>query len=291
MRTNELRLLRTCRIPSDSRLAVPIVERLFTRNITEAINEDTFVTTISISNEDLLECAQMDTVEDVKDHLSQISNPDHAQISARYFKTGPGEYGEGDLFRGVRVPVLRSLARSLKHLEIDHIELLLRSEYHEDRLLSLILMVNLFKAGAADKQRRLYRLYLANTRYINNWDLVDTSAEHIVGGYLSERARTSLYLLAESRDLWKRRISIMSTFYFIKNRDYSDALKICQYLIDDTEDLIHKACGWMLREIGNRDLAVEEAFLDEHATRLPRTMLRYAIEKFTVPQRQHYMKR
>jgi len=249
------------------------------------------MTIVFISMRELLECAQMEKVEDVKHQLSLLSNSDHAKISARFFKTGPGEYGEGDIFRGVRVPVLRTLARSLRHLEIDDIELLLQSPYHEDRLLSLILMVNLFKTGAAAEQRRLYRVYLANTRYINNWDLVDASAEHIVGGYLRERDRTPLYRLAESPNLWKRRISIMSTFHFIKNRDYSDALKICHLLIGDTEDLIHKACGWMLREIGNRKLAAEEAFLDEHALMLPRTMLRYAIEKFTVARRKHYMKK
>ena len=167
---------------------------------------------------------------------------------------------------------------------------MLYSTFHEERLLSLIIFTQKYQKGTPDEQTEIYRIYLNHTRHINNWDLVDTSAEHIVGAYLRKRSRKPLYDLALSKDLWERRISIMSTFHFIKNDEFDEALKIAGMLIADTEDLIHKAVGWMLREVGKRDRNAEELFLRKHYQCMPRTMLRYAIEKFPEDLRQQYLR-
>ncbi len=233
----------------------------------------------------------MDAVAHIQLQLSQLSNPEHAKISSRFFKTGPGEYGEGDVFRGIRVPVIRKLARSLKDTSETDVERLLSSTFHEDRLLALVLMVNRYKKATPAGRRALYQSYLRNTCHINNWDLVDASAEHIVGAYLYGRDRDRLYKLAASKNLWERRVGIMATFHFVRQGDFADTLALCEHLMGDSEDLIHKACGWMLREVGNRERTVEEDFLDSHATSLPRTMLRYAIERFSKERRHHYMQR
>ncbi len=213
-----------------------------------------------------------------------------ARHSQKFFKTGKGEYGEGDRFLGIRVPVLRKLAREYKYLSLTDTSRLLTSEFHEERLLSLLILVSLFARGTQKEKHSVYKVFLGNTRFINNWDLVDSSAQHIVGAYLLTRNRDPIYRLAGSKILWERRISIMSTFHFIKSNQFDDTLNLAIILKHDPEDLIHKAVGWMLREIGNRDLAIEERFLIQHFQDMPRTMLRYAIEKFPEQKRMAYMK-
>ena len=226
---------------------------------------------------------------DVQDALRDIADPEIAEHSQRFFKTGKGEYGEGDKFLGIRVPKVRRIAKQFKQLSLVETEKLLHSDYHEERLCALIILVNKMKKAEEQERRKIYELYLDNTRYINNWDLVDTSAEHIVGSWLDDRDRSILSKLAKSNDLWERRIAVMSTFHFIKNGDFEDTLAIAELLLSDDHDLIHKAVGWMLREIGNRDQETEEKFLAKHIQTMPRTMLRYAIEKFPEDRRQYYL--
>ena len=229
------------------------------------------------------------TAENIKKRLRKLANKDHAAISQRFFKTGPGEYGAGDIFLGIKVPVLRKLAKEYIDISPKDVKKLLKSPYHEERLLSLIIMAGQFSKGDQKKKKNIYELYLQNIRYINNWDLVDVSADKIVGPFLHSTSRKPLYELARSKILWKRRIAIMSTFHFIKHNDFKDTFKIAEMLLDDKEDLIHKAVGWMLREIGKRRLPSEEAFLKKHYRKMPRTMLRYAIEKFPEPRRKRYL--
>ena len=230
------------------------------------------------------------TTDEITKRLKKLGSTQQAAISRKFFKTGPGEYGEGDIFIGVRVPVLRKLVKDYVDLPVEEINTLLRSPIHEERLLALLLMVRRAAGGNDALKKSIYELYLENTRFVNNWDLVDTSAEHIVGAYLSDKSRSVLYRLAEFGDLWERRIAIMSTFHFIKRHDFSDTIKISKMLLLDRHDLIHKAVGWMLREIGKRDLKTEENFLKAHYDKMPRTMLRYAIEKFPESKRQRYLK-
>jgi 3-methyladenine DNA glycosylase AlkD len=228
--------------------------------------------------------------DEISKRLKKLGSKQQAAISRKFFKTGPGDYGEGDIFIGVRVPVLRKLVKDYVDLPVEEINTLLRSPIHEERLLALLLMVRKAAGGNDPLKKSIYKLYLENTRFVNNWDLVDTSAEHIVGAYLSDKSRSVLYRLAESGDLWERRIAIMSTFHFVKRHDFSDTLIISKMLLFDRHDLIHKAVGWMLREIGKRDLRTEENFLKSHYDKMPRTMLRYAIEKFPESKRQRYLR-
>ncbi|NQV72178.1 DNA alkylation repair protein [bacterium] len=234
--------------------------------------------------------SEINVAEDVQSVLEQTSNPKIAAHSSGFFKTGIGEYGEGDVFRGIRVPVLRKVAAEAKHLPLSEVLRLLKSAYHEDRLTALIMMVQLFKTATERHQKEIVKTYLAHTHLVNGWDLVDASAHLILGPYFYERDRSVLFELAESSMLWERRISIMSTFWFIKQKDFRDSLLISRILLHDTEDLIQKAVGWMLREIGNRDREAEIGFLNEHYREMPRTMLRYAIEKFPEPLRLAYLK-
>jgi 3-methyladenine DNA glycosylase AlkD len=226
--------------------------------------------------------------ETVQQALADLADPAIAAHSQRFFKTGPGEYGEGDLFRGIRVPVQRTVARRFDRLPLDEAERLLHSPFHEDRLTVLLILVRQFGRKGMDRQT-IYNLYLRNTAFINNWDLVDSSAPQIVGGFLADKPRAILNELARSDSLWERRIAIMATMYFIKLGQFDDTLRLARVLLDDQEDLIHKAVGWMLREVGNRELAVEEAFLAETYQTMPRTMLRYAIEKFPEDKRKAYL--
>jgi 3-methyladenine DNA glycosylase AlkD len=213
-----------------------------------------------------------------------------AEHSQQFFKTGKGEYGEGDKFLGIRVPVLRKFARQYRDLSFKETESLLGSRFHEERLCALLILVLKYSKGTYEERETIYRLYLKNTRFINNWDLVDSSAHHIVGEFLAESDKSPLYKLAKSRSLWERRIAIIATYHFIKNGQFNETLKISKMLLGDSEDLIHKAVGWMLREVGNRDRATEVAFLQVHYKTMPRTMLRYAIEKFPERQRQRYLR-
>ena len=226
---------------------------------------------------------------DLQREFRALGDRDVAQKSLRFFKTGAGQYGEGDQFLGIRVPVLREFAKQHKGLSLSQIQKILRSQYHEERLLALIMLVSRFEKAIEQHRAEIYEMYLKNTKYINNWDLVDSSAYQIVGGYLMDKSRKILVQLSSSNNLWERRIAIMSTYRFIKNKDYGDTLTISEKLLYDKEDLIHKAVGWMLREIGNRDKGVEEAFLAKYYQTMPRTMLRYAIEKFDEDDRQLYL--
>jgi 3-methyladenine DNA glycosylase AlkD len=222
--------------------------------------------------------------------LQSIANPGHAAILARFFKTGPGEYGDGDVFIGIKVPALRKLAKEYKTLPFYEVECVLHSEIHEARLVALLILILQAINGDEKTNKVICDLYLTNTKYINNWDLVDLSAPNIVGPYLEDRSRKPLYKLARSSSLWERRISIISTFHFIRRGDFGDTLSIAEILLNDKEDLIHKAVGWMLREVGKRELTVEEEFLARHFKVMPRTMLRYAIERFPERKRQTYLK-
>ena len=193
--------------------------------------------------------------------LRSFADPKVATVLARFFKTGPGQYGEGDRFIGVKVPTTRKVAKEFKSLPLPEVECLLHSEIHEERLLALVILVGQFEKGDEATRKRIYDLYLANTRHVNNWDLVDLSAPQIVGGYLETRSRKPLDRLAKSASLWERRISILATHWFIRHGDFADTLRIAEKLLGDKEDLIHKAVGWMLREVGKRDVAVLEGFL------------------------------
>lgn len=222
--------------------------------------------------------------------LRELGDPHIAAGSRRFFKTGRGEYGEGDRFLGIRVPVLRACSREYRELPLDDVREVLESPFHEARLLALLILVARYSSPRGPHERgAIYRAYLDHTDRINGWDLVDCSAEHIVGAHLFERGRKPLYRLARSRSLWERRIAIMSTFHFIRRNDFTDTLAIAELLMGDREDLIHRASGWMLREVGNRDRAVEEKFLKAHCRAMPRTMLRYAIEKFPGRVRRAYL--
>ena len=222
-------------------------------------------------------------------HLNNLSDAKIAEHSQRFFKTGKGEYGYGDKFLGIRVPVLRKTAKKFQDISIKEIQGLLKSEYHEVRLLSLLIMVGQYSKGDSSVKEKIYNLYLKNTKYVNNWDLVDSSAHYIIGSWLIDKDRSILYEFVNSKNLWQRRIAIMSTFHFIKNNDFRDTLKLSEILINDSEDLIHKAVGWMLREVGKKNLTTEREFLDSHAHEMPRTMLRYSIEKFPEKIRQEYL--
>ncbi len=225
----------------------------------------------------------------IQKKLYRQAIPEKAKILRRFFKTGPGEYGEGDIFIGVQVPVIREVAREFQDLSLSQATRLLRSKIHEERLTALLICVMKFAKGGKDERARIFTLYLKNTRYINNWDLVDLSAAKIVGAFLADRPKDVLYRLAHSSSLWERRITIVSTFHFIRQNKFAETLKIAEILLYDKEDLIHKAVGWMLREVGKRDQACEERFLAKHYKRMPRTMLRYAIERFSESKRQAYL--
>jgi 3-methyladenine DNA glycosylase AlkD len=227
----------------------------------------------------------------VRKGLRDAGNPTDAVFLQRFFKTGPGQYGEGDHFLGIRVPATRTLARRFADLPVSDIEKLLHDKWHEARLLALVLLVGRYERGDVAERQRAYRLYLANTDRINNWDLVDLSAPNIVGAHLESRSRASLDKLARSKSLWERRISIVATYWFIRRRQFDDTFRISTALLGDKHDLIHKAVGWMLREVGKRDESVLERFLDEHAKTMPRTALRYSIERMTPERRKHYMTR
>ncbi len=231
-----------------------------------------------------------DEITCIEQELKQLGDPKIAEHSQRFFKTGRGQYAEGDIFLGIRVPVLRAEAKEHRGLSPYQISRLLASQFHEERLLALFLLVDVFKKAKDPATRKsIYKMYLGNTRYINNWDLVDCSAEQIVGAYLRQADKKPIYTLAASNILWERRISIMSTFHFIKHNEFKDSLKVSRILLNDREDLIHKAVGWMLREIGKRSLPTEEEFLKKYCRQMPRTMLRYAIEKFPADKRRMYL--
>ena len=227
---------------------------------------------------------------EVRKKLMDSSDKKRAKNLQRFFKTGPGEYAEGDIFIGVKVPDIRKIAKQFKSLDLKEIIRLLKSRIHEERLLALLLLISKYSQLDAIGKKKIYDLYLKHTKFINNWDLVDLSAKHIVGTFLKNKNKKPLYVLAKSKILWERRISILSTSHFINTSEFDNILKVSKILIRDKEDLIHKAVGWMLREVGKRDLSCEETFLKKYYKTMPRTMLRYAIERFPEKKRQSYLK-
>ena len=226
----------------------------------------------------------------IMNKLRELSDSDIAAHSQRFFKTGKGEYGEGDRFLGIRVPIIRKCVREYRAISLEDTLKLLKSPLHEARLLALLILVAKYSStNMNSEQEAIYRSYLSHTIFINNWDLVDCSAEHIVGAHLFFKDRKPIYRLVRSRSLWERRIGVMSTFHFIKKEDFSDTLAIAELLLHDQEDLIHKAVGWMLREVGKRNRNGEERFLVKYYKKMPRTMLRYAIEKLPEIERLAYL--
>jgi len=229
-------------------------------------------------------------LKDLKKDLLKLKNPDKAKILSRFFKTGEGEYGEGDVFLGITVPLQRGVAKKHLNLSLNEIQEILSSKIHEHRLTALFILVDEYKKSDLVGKKKLFDFYLRNTKNINNWDLVDCTAPNIVGNYLLDKDKSVLYKLAKSNNLWEKRISIIATYEFIKNNQFEDTLKIAELLLKDEHDLIHKAVGWMLRELGKRDQEKEELFLKKYASIMPRTMLRYAIEKFDETKRLFYLR-
>ncbi len=226
----------------------------------------------------------------IKSQLKAMADPDQAVHLQRFFKTGPGEYGYGDRFLGIKIPPLRKLAGQYRDLRLNEVGRLLETKIHEQRMIALLILTYRFERADRDDRRAIYRFYMDHTPWINNWDLVDLSAPNIVGAFLLDRSRADLYRLAKSQSLWERRIAMVSTLTFIRHHQFEDTLKIASILRNDDHDLIHKAVGWMLREAGKRDQAVLEQFLKPNYAHMPRTMLRYAIERFAEPLRQDYLK-
>lgn len=222
--------------------------------------------------------------------LREFADPQRASFVQRYFKTGPGQYGEGDKFLGLNVPDLRKVAREFRALPLAGLRELLQSKWHEERLLALVILVDQYGGGDAKARAAIYKLYLASTSRINNWDLVDCSAPQIVGGHLEQRSRKPLYRLVKSKSVWERRIAILATYHLIRLGEFDDTFALTESLLGDKHDLMHKAAGWMLREVGKRDRAALEKFLRKHASKMPRTMLRYAIERFPEKTRRKYLK-
>lgn len=221
--------------------------------------------------------------------LRALASPETARVAQGFFKTGPGQYGEGDVFLGIKVPVLRALAKQQRDAELDVVQTLLGSVYHEERLFALLLLMQRYQAADESGKQAAFDLYLGDTPHINNWDLVDISAPHIVGRHLEHRPRKLLDTLARSPLLWERRIAIVATLHFIRRNDCASTLHLAKILLHDGHDLMHKATGWMLREVGKRDRTALESFLQTHQREMPRTMLRYAIERFEPAVRQRYL--
>lgn len=227
---------------------------------------------------------------ELRNELLKEKNPEQAKIHQRFFKTGKGEYGEGDIFYGIKVPVVRKIARMFRHLSFKDLTVLLSSDVHEERLAAGFILVEQFSKGDERIKEKIFRFYLKNIKGINNWDLVDLTAPKIVGSYLLYKDKSILYKLALSENIWKRRIAILSTFAFIKLNHFDETLRIALMLINDKHDLIHKAVGWMLREIGKIDKEAETEFLIKYYKKMPRTMLRYAIEKFPEKERKKFLR-
>ena len=235
------------------------------------------------------ELGMASTATDIRNGLRALADKDIAAHSRRFFKTGKGEYGEGDRFLGIRVPVIRQQVRQYRDASLSTLKSVLKSPWHEVRLFAVLSLADRYKRGDEQVRRQVFDLYVTHLDYVNNWDLVDGSAHLIVGPWLENRSRQRLCRMARSRHLWTRRVAIMSTYHFIRGNDFDDTLKIAGILLQDKHDLIHKAVGWMLREVGNRDRAVEEKFLARHYQQMPRTMLRYAIERFPAARRKAYL--
>jgi 3-methyladenine DNA glycosylase AlkD len=227
-------------------------------------------------------------LEELRKELQKLSNKKRAAAMQKFFKTAEGEYAFGDVFIGLTVPQSRQLAIKYKDLAFEDLYKLIRSEVHEERLIALLIMVHNFKADEM-LQRRIYEFFMKNIKFVNNWDLVDLASDKIVGGYLIDKPKAVLYKLANSKNMWERRIAMVATYNFIKNEMYDDAISIAEKLVEDENDLIQKAVGWMLREVGKRNKSIEEAFLKKHYKTMGRTALRYSLEKFPETSRKAYM--
>jgi 3-methyladenine DNA glycosylase AlkD len=223
--------------------------------------------------------------------LNKLRNPPKAKILAGFFKTGKGQYGEGDIFLGITVPDQRKIAKKYLSLSFVNLQKLLASKIHEYRLVALLILVEQYQKASDQDKSKIVKFYLKNSKNINNWDLVDLSAPKILGEYLSDKDKSILYKFAKAKNLWQKRIAIVATFSFIRKNNFDETLKIAEILLNDNHDLIHKAVGWMLREVGKKDLKVLEKFLQKHYKKMPRTMLRYAIEKFEEGERKKYLVR
>jgi len=233
----------------------------------------------------------MSSLIQLKKELKNLAKPKQAKILQRFFKTGPGEYGEGDVFLGIKMPIQRKVEEKYLNLSVSDLQKLLKDQIHEYRMVGLLILVGKYKQAGLKEKKELFNFYLKNTRNINNWDLVDVTCPNIVGDYLLDKPRYILYRLVKSKSLWDRRIAIISTFAFIRSNDLKDAFKLSAILLNDKHDLMHKAVGWMLREAGKKDQTALERFLNRHAKIMPRTMLRYAIERLSEPKRKFYMKK
>ncbi len=227
---------------------------------------------------------------ELKQTVKNHTKKEQAIFLQRFFKTGKGEYAEGDIFAGIKVPLSRKIANQFKDLGFADLQKVIKSKIHEERLITLFILVAKYKKADEKEKEKIFNFYLKNIRYVNNWDLVDLSAEKIIGAFLIDKDKRLLFDLVKSNSVWERRIAIISTFYFIKANQFAATLKISELLLKDKHDLIHKAVGWMLREIGKRDIQAEEIFLQKHYKNMPRTMLRYAIEKFPEKKRLDYLK-
>lgn len=230
-------------------------------------------------------------LDQIRNELENLGDPERAKKLSGFFKTGKGQYGEGDVFLGIPVPIQRKVSKKYQSLTLVDLQKLLVSKIHENRLTALLILVLKYGKGDQRTKKNIFNFYLKNSFYVNNWDLVDLTAPKIVGNYLLDKNRSILYKLVKSSSLWERRIAVLSTFAFIRNNDFLDALEISKLLLCDKHDLIHKAVGWMLREIGKRNQEVLEEFLEEYSMQMPRTMLRYSIEKFNSEKRKYYLKR
>ena len=228
-------------------------------------------------------------IENIQKDLKKLANPEKAKILQGFFKTGKGQYGEDDIFLGIVVPEQRKVAKKYSNLNLGEIKKLLSSKIHEHRLVSLFILANQYQKADKQTKKKIFNFYLKNAKNINNWDLVDVSAPNIVGDYLLNKDKSILYKLAKSKNIWEKRIAIMATFSFIRNNGFDATLKISEILLEDEHDLIHKAVGWMLRELGKRNQAIEEKFLKKYYKKMPRTMLRYAIERFSENKRKSYL--
>lgn len=226
---------------------------------------------------------------ELRKNIRTLASPEISRTMQWFFKTGKGEYGEGDIFVGLKVPTQRKLARGFKNLALADLKILLNSPVHEERLISLFVLVDKYEKGAEKEKEAIFKFYLNNRKGINNWDLVDLSAPKIIGKHLLKKNKSLLFKFALSKNLWERRIAVLSTYEFIRNDYYAATLQIAKILLQDNHDLIHKAVGWMLREVGKRNLQVEESFLKIHYKKMPRIMLRYSIEKFPETKRKKYL--
>lgn len=233
----------------------------------------------------------MASLQQLKTELKKLADKKQAEILQRFFKTGPGEYGAGDIFLGIKVPAQRRVAREYKNLSLADIRFLLNNKIHEYRLTALLILLSQYKKASGRNQKKIVNFYLKNIRNINNWDLADLSAPNILGDYLLNKSRNILYKLAKSKNLWEKRISLISTLAFIRKEEFNDTLRLAEILLNDKHDLIHKAVGWMLREVGKRDRKILKIFLRKHYKAMPRVMLRYAIEKLNINEKRKFFKK